>query len=78
METLLGDASKARKILGWEPTSSLEELVSEMLDNDLKEARKVAKLKLVLQGTLKNVSLFVFKVLLHFLYALFSARLVWR
>ena len=46
VETLLGDASKARKILGWEPTSSLEELVSEMLDNDLKEARKVAKLKL--------------------------------
>ncbi len=45
VETLLGDASKARKILGWEPTSSLEELVDEMLDNDLKDAQNEAKLK---------------------------------
>ena len=27
VETLLGDATKAREILGWEPTSTLEELV---------------------------------------------------
>tara|TARA_B100000886_G_scaffold186818_1_gene128237 strand:+ start:863 stop:1954 length:1092 start_codon:yes stop_codon:yes gene_type:complete len=45
VETLLGDASKARKILGWEPTSSLEDLVDEMLDNDLKDAQNEAKLK---------------------------------
>ena len=45
VETLLGDASKARKILGWEPTSSLEDLVDEMLENDLKDAQNEAKLK---------------------------------
>jgi len=45
VETLLGDATKAREILGWEPTSSLEDLVDEMLDNDLKDAQNEAKLK---------------------------------
>jgi len=46
VETLLGDASKAREILGWEPTSTLEELVSEMIDSDLIEAQNEAKLSL--------------------------------
>ena len=31
---------KASKKLGWEPKISLEELVNEMVDNDLREAKK--------------------------------------
>jgi GDPmannose 4,6-dehydratase len=37
---LLGDASKAREKLGWTPRYSLEELVREMMEHDLAEARK--------------------------------------
>ena len=36
VDTLLGDSKKARDKLGWEPTISLEELVSEMIDYDQK------------------------------------------
>lgn len=38
VETLLGDASKAREKLGWEPRVSFEELVAEMATADLLEA----------------------------------------
>ena len=37
VSSLLGDASKAKKELGWEPTTEIEELVSEMILNDLKK-----------------------------------------
>ena len=37
VDFLLGDASKARKELGWEPKTSLEELAYLMLDADCKE-----------------------------------------
>ena len=40
VDTLLGDPSKARRKLGWEPKISFEELVSEMVAADLKEAEK--------------------------------------
>jgi len=40
VDTLLGDASKARQKLGWEPQISFEELVTEMVAADLKEAEK--------------------------------------
>ncbi|MEM7289581.1 MAG: GDP-mannose 4,6-dehydratase [Pseudomonadota bacterium] len=40
VETLLGDASKARKELNWMPKISFEELVSEMASSDLKEAKR--------------------------------------
>jgi len=40
VETLLGDASKARKKLGWKPEISFKQLVSEMVSEDLKEAEK--------------------------------------
>jgi GDPmannose 4,6-dehydratase len=40
VETLLGDASKARKKLGWKPEISFSQLVSEMVREDLKEAEK--------------------------------------
>ena len=45
VNTLLGDASKAREKLGWQPTTTLEELVSEMVAEDLLEAQKEALLK---------------------------------
>ena len=37
VETLLGDASKAHSKLGWKPTTTLDELVQEMIDFDLKQ-----------------------------------------
>lgn len=39
VETLLGDPSKAKKKLGWEPRISFESLVSEMIKEDLKKAK---------------------------------------
>jgi GDPmannose 4,6-dehydratase len=38
VETLLGDASKAKKLLGWEPTISAQEMCKEMVDNDYQAA----------------------------------------
>jgi len=35
VETLLGDASKARAQLGWQPTTGFADLVREMQDHDL-------------------------------------------
>lgn len=35
VETLLGDASKAKKKLGWTPTCTFTELVHEMVDSDM-------------------------------------------
>ena len=45
VETLLGDSSKARKKLGWSSSTSLEELVAEMVSADKLEAEKEALLK---------------------------------
>ena len=45
VETLLGDPSKAHAHLDWTPTTSLEELVAEMVASDLEEARKEAVLR---------------------------------
>ena len=45
VDTLLGDASLAKKKLGWEPKISLEELIDEMLQNDIQDAAKEALLK---------------------------------
>jgi GDPmannose 4,6-dehydratase len=42
VETLLGDASKARRVLGWEPQIGFEQLVREMIDEDLAIARRDA------------------------------------
>jgi len=36
---LLGDPSKANKILGWKPKTSFDELVKMMLDNDIELAK---------------------------------------
>jgi len=40
VETLLGDPSKAKQKLGWEPTTRFEELVAEMVREDLKGAER--------------------------------------
>ncbi len=42
VETLLGDASKAKEKLGWEPEISFDQLVAEMVREDLKEAERDA------------------------------------
>ncbi|MBA4262151.1 MAG: GDP-mannose 4,6-dehydratase, partial [Comamonadaceae bacterium] len=46
VETLLGDASKAKTKLGWTPKISLPELVREMVQADHATARKDALVKL--------------------------------
>jgi GDPmannose 4,6-dehydratase len=46
VETLLGDPSKAKRVLGWEPDISVEEMCLEMVQEDLKKARQYALLKL--------------------------------
>ena len=45
VEELLGDSSKAKKKLNWEPKISIEELISEMIDEDSKESKKESMLK---------------------------------
>jgi GDPmannose 4,6-dehydratase len=40
VETLLGDPSKAKAKLGWEPRTSFDELVAEMVREDLKSAER--------------------------------------
>ncbi|MDE3187658.1 MAG: GDP-mannose 4,6-dehydratase [Acidobacteriota bacterium] len=42
VETLLGDASKAKRELGWHPRTTFRELVKEMAEEDLKTAEKDA------------------------------------
>jgi GDPmannose 4,6-dehydratase len=39
VDVLLGDASKAKQILGWEPTIALEQMAAEMVDADLARHR---------------------------------------
>lgn len=45
VETLLGDPSKARRELGWVPTTTFDELVSEMVLADYDSARRDALVK---------------------------------
>lgn len=40
VETLLGDASKAREKLGWQPQTSFESLVAEMMHEDMRSAER--------------------------------------
>jgi len=45
VETLLGDPSKAKQKLGWEPEITVQEMCAEMVDADLHDARRHALLK---------------------------------
>ena len=45
VETLLGDPTKAKEKLGWVPTTTFEEMVTEMIQSDLNLARQHALLK---------------------------------
>jgi GDPmannose 4,6-dehydratase len=45
VETLLGDPSKAKRLLGWTPEITLEKLIAEMVDHDLAKARQHALLR---------------------------------
>lgn len=45
VETLLGDASKARQKLGWVPKTTFNDLVSEMVQADLESARRDSLIK---------------------------------
>ena len=45
VETLLGDPTKAKEKLGWTPTTTLEDLVAEMVAADQEEAAKEALLR---------------------------------
>ena len=45
VETLLGDPGKAHRKLGWTPTTTLEQLVAEMVTCDREEAAKEALLR---------------------------------
>ncbi len=45
VETLLGDPSNAKQKLGWTPETTLAEMVKEMVESDLQQARKHALLK---------------------------------
>jgi GDPmannose 4,6-dehydratase len=45
VDTLLGDASKAEKVLGWKPEIGLDEMVREMVDSDWNHAKRDAMLQ---------------------------------
>lgn len=45
VETLLGDPTKAKTLLGWEPKITLQEMVHEMMESDLQAAKRDALVK---------------------------------
>jgi GDPmannose 4,6-dehydratase len=45
VDTLLGDPTRAREKLGWQPTISAQEMCREMMAHDLAKARQMALLK---------------------------------
>ena len=45
VDSLLGDASKARKLLGWQPHISAREMCAEMIAHDLAAAQRLALLR---------------------------------
>ena len=45
VDLLIGDATKANKKLGWQPEYNLKELISDMMDADIKLVKKEIHLK---------------------------------
>ncbi len=57
VETLLGDPTRAKEKLGWTPTTTLEDLVAEMVAADRDDAKKEAYLKqkgFMVVGSMEN------------------------
>lgn len=46
VDLLLGDSSKAKKILGWEPKYTIDKIIDEMMNSDIKIAQKELFLKM--------------------------------
>ncbi len=40
VQSLVGDSSKARRVLGWQPATDLSQLVRMMVDSDLESLRQ--------------------------------------
>jgi GDPmannose 4,6-dehydratase len=40
VDELVGDASKAREVLGWQQSYSFQDLIEEMVQNDLEAAKR--------------------------------------
>jgi len=45
VDSLLGDSSKARRVLGWQPERSFEGMVAEMVESDLELAKRDAHMR---------------------------------
>jgi GDPmannose 4,6-dehydratase len=45
VDTLLGDPSKARSVLGWKSEITFAQLIAEMVDRDLEHARRDAMIR---------------------------------
>ena len=45
VDTLLGDSTKAKEMLGWQPKISLEDMVKEMMENDISIAKRDSLVK---------------------------------
>ena len=41
VDVLVGDASKAHRVLGWHPEITFEQMIAEMVDADLARLRKL-------------------------------------
>jgi GDPmannose 4,6-dehydratase len=54
VEFLLGDASKARQSLGWEPTVTFKELAKIMVSADVEELQNVQRCRDVMQQIVNN------------------------
>ena len=46
VDILLGDSSKARKILGWKPKYNFEQIIKEMVNEDVQRHRQICKTKM--------------------------------
>ena len=58
VDSLLGDSSKAKKELGWEPKISFDQLIEEMMQNDMSQAKKevILKKKAIKLTCLSNIN----------------------
>ena len=54
VEVLLGDASKARRLLGWQPQVTFKELVHIMVDADLKALMEMRQCQDVIRQMVQN------------------------